>query len=86
MCLDTGCTMNLIDRQLQQQCPGIEIRTMATPMEVSGIGPSSHAANQYALVDIYLPGNNGRTAHSKREVHLVDSLKANLLIGIDIRA
>ena len=87
ICLDTGCTMSLVDRNfLLSNCPNIKISTMATPMEVRGIGSASHAANQYALVDFCLPGNDGRIAYFQREVHLVDNLKANLLLGIDILA
>ncbi|SLM41024.1 probable transposable element [Lasallia pustulata] len=57
---------------------------MASSMEVRGIGLTSHSANEYARVDFYLPGKDGRTAYFQREVHLVENLKANLLMGIDI--
>ena len=87
ICLDTGYTMSLIDRKfLLQMLPNAKVKTMASPMEVRGIGPSSHNASQYVLVDIYLRGNNGRIAHLTKELHLVDELKANLLMGIDILA
>ena len=85
ICLDTGCTMSLVDRSfLKDRCPQIKIHTMSSPMEVRGIGLTSHSANVYARVDFYLPGKDGRTAYFQREVHLVENLKANLLMGIDI--
>ena len=57
---------------------------MASPMEVRGIGLTSHSANEYARVDFYLPGKDGRTAYFQQKVHLVENFKANLLMGIDI--
>ena len=85
ICLNTGCTMSLVDRSfLKDRCPQIKIHTMSSPMEVRGIGLTSHSANVYARVDFYLPGKDGRTAYFQREVHLVENLKANLLMGIDI--
>ena len=87
VCLDTGCTMSLVDCGfLQQQCPETKINTMATPMEVRRIGSVAHNANQFVLMDIYLQGTDGRVALIQREVHLVDELKANILIGINILA
>ena len=87
VCLDTGCTMSLVDCGFfQQQCPDTKINTMPTPMEVRGIESVAHNANQFALMDIYLQGTDGCVALIQREVHLVDELKANMLIGIDILA
>ena len=57
---------------------------MASPMEVRGIGLTSHSANQYVIIKFYLPGKDGRIAYFQREVHLINNLKANLLMGIDI--
>ncbi|SLM39794.1 hypothetical protein LPUS_10408 [Lasallia pustulata] len=77
--------MSLVDRSfLKDRCPQIKIHTMSSPMEVRGIGLTSHSANEYARVDFYLPGKDGRTAYFQREVHLVENLKVNLLMGIDI--
>ena len=57
VCLDTGCAMSLIDRGfLLEHCPDVKIYTMGTPMEVRGIGSDSHSANQYARIDLFLPG------------------------------
>ena len=87
VCLDTGCTMSLIDRQfLLEQCPGVTIYDMASPMEVRGIGSASHNASQFVLVSIYLLGRDRKIALIEREVHIVDNLKVNLLVGMDILA
>ena len=87
-CLDTGCTTSLIDRVFfHKQNPQTIVETMATPLEVRGIGSDSHLANQYTTMVIYFMGKDGRIASTrKREVHLVDNLKANMLVGVDILA
>ncbi len=60
---------------------------MATPLEVRGLGTTKHRSFEYAISDIYIPGwkNEQKViAHIRREIHLVDDLKANMLIGNDI--
>ena len=85
MCLDTGCTASLIDRGfLKEHAPNMEIKKMASPMKVRGLGSSSHSAEDYVDLDIYFPTNHGKTAVIHREIHIVDDLKANILIGTDI--
>ena len=77
--------MSLVDRQfLLKKCPNVKISTMVTPIKVRGIGSASHAANEFALVEFYLPGTKNKVAYFQRKVHLVDNLKANLLLGIDV--
>ena len=44
----------------------------------------THQANEYITLNIYLPEIDGRIAHIKQEFHLVDDLKANVLIETDI--
>ena len=85
MCLDTGCTASLIDRGfLKEHAPNMEIKKMASPMKVQGLGSSSHSAEDYVDLDIYFPTNHGKTVVIHREIHIVDDLKANILIGTDI--
>ncbi len=87
ICLDTGCTMTLIDRQfLMEQTPQVTIHQMPSPIPVRGLGSAVHNSDQYARVDIYLPGKDGRTAVISREVHIVNDLRAKMLVGIDILA
>ena len=85
ICLDTGCTATLSDKRFfREKHPNTKIHVMPAPLEVSGIGQTKHSAREYAMMDFYLPGKDGRVANFRREVHLVDNLKANLLVGVDI--
>ena len=77
--------MSLVNAKfLKQQCPEVEVHSMPTPISVTGIGSNRHTANQYAMVDFYFKSTSNSTAHFKREIHLVEDLKANALIGNDI--
>lgn len=85
ICLDTGCSMSLIDRSfLTKEIPGAMIRRMASPISVRGIGSMNHNSNEYVVLDIYMPGMDERTAHIRREVHIVEELPAKMLVGSDI--
>ncbi len=85
ICLDTGCTMSLIDRSfLKEQVPDILIKRTPSPIVVRGLGTGTHRCDEYAVLTIYLPGNNDRLAVIIREVHIVNNLKAKMLVGIDI--
>jgi hypothetical protein len=53
---------------------------------VGGLGSTRFPSNEFVLLDFYFPGRDGRTAHIKCEVHLVESLDANLLIGVDVQS
>ncbi|RDL33672.1 uncharacterized protein BP5553_08040 [Venustampulla echinocandica] len=84
-CLDTGCGMSLIDRGfLRKYAPTAVIQTMPTPMTVRGIGDRQHNANQFTIIDFYLPTSTHIVAHFHREIHIVDDLDANVLLGLDI--
>ena len=88
VCLDTGAGVSLVDRTFfKTQAPNTPVRTMASPLQVRGLGTNRHQTWEYAVCDIYLPGSkDGKDVISliQREVHLVDNLKANMLIGNDI--
>lgn len=71
----------------RQASPRISIRTMASPITVRGIGTTQHTMDEYAIVPFMFEGTQkGQPVLTSfwREVHLVDNLKANLLIGIDV--
>ena len=53
------------------------------PIKVKGIGLVIHQSDKYALLDMYLSGDSA-IAHIRQEFHLIENLKANALIGIDI--
>ena len=61
---------------------------MSTPLKVRGIGASKHKSEEFAALSLYFPGKDdaGRLVYAsvRYEIHLVDSLRANLLIGNDI--
>lgn len=50
---------------------------------MQGIGKRKVQSSKYVVLGMWFPGTNG-TAFIEREIHLVDDLKANRLIGIDI--
>jgi hypothetical protein len=57
---------------------------MQMPIIVCGIGANKHNASQYTVLDFFLPAKNGVWAYIKRELHIVDNLEANVLLGMDI--
>lgn len=61
---------------------------MASPITVQGLGSDKHQTLRYAIFPLLLHGKrNGKPVLAKttpREVHIVDSLKAKMLIGMDI--
>lgn len=88
-CFDSGAGVTLVDREfIQRQAgPRISIRTMATPITVREIGTTQHKTDEYAIVPFIFEGTQrGQPVLARfwREVHLVDELKANPLIGIDV--
>ena len=86
--LDTGTSMSAIDRGfLLERVPEAKIMKTAVPVTLRGIGKELHDSSEYVLQDIYLPGRTKDApaiAHIIREIHIVDSLKAKALIGMDI--
>ena len=93
ICLDSGCTMSLGDRNfLRRMMPDFEskVKTMASPIPVRGVGKRIHHTDQFVVVEIYIHGTlpSGATATAKvqREIHVVEDLKVNVLVGIDILA
>ncbi len=88
-CLDTGCGVTLIDKVwLLSYLSYQKISTMSTHLNVRGIGTSKHESAQFAALSLYFPGEDqaGQRVYAsiKCELHLVDSLRANILVGNDI--
>lgn len=89
VCLDTGCSLTLVDRAwLLQQAPNTQIRQMASPLTVRGIGTDKHATADYAILDLVIPGTDqaGKPVEAvlTREAHIVEGLKAKMLVGVDV--
>ena len=84
-CIDSGCTISLIDRKfLKANAPDAKIMKMNSLMTVKGLGSVIHQADKFVIIDLYLPTFSNKVAHMSREFHLVDDLKVNMIIGIDI--
>ncbi|RKF53256.1 hypothetical protein GcC1_222033 [Golovinomyces cichoracearum] len=84
VCLDSRCTMSLIDRKfLSQQHPTAKLSIMSTPMIVCGIGNHTYDVSQFLEVDILLPNGEGSAGNIKKELHVVDCLPAKVLLGVD---
>jgi hypothetical protein len=89
---NTGYLVSLINKDfLLKQALDIEIHTMATPVTVSRLSSSKHVTNKYAICNIRILGiNNNSKAKDQvkviitRELHIVDELRANALIGNNI--
>ncbi|RKF55477.1 hypothetical protein OnM2_089039 [Erysiphe neolycopersici] len=85
VCLDSGCTMSLIDKNfLLQQYPTAKLLTMSTPMTVRGIGNHTYDTSQFLQVDIFLPKGKVSAGHIKKILHVVNCLPAKVLLGVDI--
>ena len=85
LCLDTGCTMSLIDRAFfAEVLPNCPITRYDQGIPVRGIGNDIHNCKEYAEFDLYVPTANGKLAKIHRGARIVDNLKAKMLIGMDI--
>ena len=90
VCIDSGCGVTLIDRAwLLSLIPDIKILRMASPLKVRGLGTTKHETTEYITNPIYLPAvlretNTRVLACIQREIHIVDNLRAKMLIGNDI--
>jgi hypothetical protein len=77
VCLDTGCGMTCLDRKFaSSQYPEALIQKIS-PIEIRGLGNKVHLSDEYAVLNIYLPGYIGKDSHLgkiTREFHLVDNL------------
>ena len=88
-CHDTSCGVTLIDKTwLQSHLSHQKMSTMSTHLNVSGIGTLRHKSAQFATISLYYSGENqaGQQVYApiKCELHLVDGLRVNILVGNDI--
>lgn len=88
--LDSGNTMSISSRRfLTRQSGGVDnIKWTKTPIGVKGVGPQPTSTQEYALVNLFIPGKRpdgaAAVAHLKLEVHVIDDLGPNLLLGSDV--
>ena len=77
--------MTIIDKDfLKEVVPDAVIKKMASTVSIRGVGPRKHSSVDYAIIDLYLPGKERCITAIHQEVHIVEGLKAKMLIGIDI--
>ena len=81
--------MTLIDKlQLLSAVSDVVIYKIDTPLSVRGIGSTKHQTDEYIIIPIYFPGtqdgNNKVLTYIRREIYLVNNLRAKILIGNDI--
>ena len=75
---------------LQKAIPGLQVQQMPKAISVRGLGSNKHQSSEYAVFPLLLPGKHKVTGKNvtamtaPREVHIVDNLKAKMLIGMDI--
>lgn len=81
VCTDSGCSMSMIDRRFLPE--GAQIQKLPKMVPIRGIGAQIHRTDKYVPITFYLKGE-GATAAINRELHVVEDLRANMLIGSDI--
>lgn len=64
----------------------LAIRIMASSITMRGLGSSVHQTSEYVVTLLCFPGENFTAVTAPRGVHIVDNLKANILIEMDVMA
>ncbi|KAF1992648.1 hypothetical protein K402DRAFT_416287, partial [Aulographum hederae CBS 113979] len=86
--LDSGCTMSVMDREhLQSIAPSAVIIPLDNGPYIRGIGRKRYRSTQYTLLDFYIPGfidGVPHLAHFQREIHIVEDLGVEFLLGMDV--
>lgn len=90
VCLDTGCGSTLVDRKfLARMKPDATILSMSEPLAVRGVGTDVHKTKEFVVEPMFFPATNPSDGSKilaciRRELHIVENLRANVLIGNDI--
>jgi len=89
ICVDSGCGMTVADELwFRETFPQAHTAAMPTPIRIRGIASDAHLSNLYSVVTIFVPGQRqgGELVlmEVEVEVHLVQGLKCNMLIGVDM--
>lgn len=89
ICLDSGNAMTMIRRDFLSTLPDWpkKIRTNRA-IQVKGIGRGTSMTEEYAVLDLFLPGTapDGvrAVAHVRFEAHIMDNMRPNILVGNDV--
>jgi len=87
---DTVYRVTITNRAfIKRALPRTHIRTIATLLEVTGIKKDKYKIAEYIITPLFLLGRNKLgykviTKTTPREIYLVDNLRANILIRIDV--
>jgi hypothetical protein len=88
VCLDIECSVILADKLfVQKQISQIRIRYMITLLNVRDLDTNKHQTSKYFIVTIYFTEKLEEKSvreFIRRKVHLINNLKANMLIDNDI--
>lgn len=77
--------MTLINRTfLKQQASEITIHQMLSFISVQELSVTIYHLDEYTKINIYLSEKCNHTVIVSREVHIIEDLKAKMLISIDI--
>ena len=88
-CLDTDARLTLVDRQfLKSQASNVHLRIMITSLIIRDLSTRQHKIDEYVMIFIFMIEINvvdeNVRATFRREIHVVDDLKTNILIDNDI--
>ena len=93
ICVDTNCIMSLVDRNYFRRILSnydARIRTTAQNIQVREIDVKLHDISKYIELNFYIVDKRQNdfkiVVHFEREVHLVDDLKINILVDMNILA
>ena len=88
LCADFEISMSLIDRSyLNKKLSKIKIQKIATSVTVRDIEKQVHDSSKYVMIDLYISEriiDESVLAHLASEIHIVNNLKANVLIDMNI--
>ena len=88
LCMNSETSMSLMNRSfLAKHLPKIVIRRLTPSIKIRSIEAKIHDSSEYVIMDLFLSDRaegSPMIAHLKAEFHLVDDLKANILVNMDI--
>lgn len=77
--------MSLIDRNfLVECCLTAKISSMTSLMKIKGMLDITYEARDFAVINIFLPSDHNIITYIRRELHILVSISAKILLGIDI--
>ena len=88
LCMNSETFMSLVDRAfLTKQLFHIVRHKTTSSIKIRGIESAIHDNSEYVILDLYMSGKyqeNSATAHFKTEFHIVNDVKTNMLIEMNV--